>query len=100
MQKYARSHLTLKNNIPANSPTEYCFMMTENAPWTLVAPKKKKNNKAMMMIGNHQQYWIGDSGASSHFTNEDSGMFQWTNINEEIGTGDGRMVIAKKRGKL
>jgi hypothetical protein len=40
-------------------------MMTENRKWNL------KNDV------NTEHIWIGDTGASCHFTNDNTGMFQW-----------------------
>ena len=44
--------------------------------------------------------WIGDSGASCHMTNDDSGMFETNEIHEEITIGNGKPMIATKVGKI
>jgi hypothetical protein len=43
---------------------------------------------------------IGDSGASCHFINDDSAMFNWRSIYDEIGVGDGNIVVATKEGSV
>jgi hypothetical protein len=40
--------------------------------------------------------WIGDSVASCHFTNDDTGMFNCKEIYNEIGVGNGNITIATK----
>jgi len=46
------------------------------------------------------EIWIGDSGASCHFCNPDDGLYDCTEIFEEITVGNGSVMIAKKIGKL
>jgi hypothetical protein len=46
------------------------------------------------------EIWIGDSGASCHYCNEDEGLYKYKTISEEITVGNGNVVIAKKVGKL
>ena len=43
--------------------------------------------------------WIRDSGASCHITNDDTGIYDVTDINESI-KGSSRIVPATKKGKL
>ena len=43
--------------------------------------------------------WIGDTGASCHFTNEEEGLYDVEEIKDEIQIGKGSM-IATKKGKL
>ena len=43
--------------------------------------------------------WIGDSGASCHITNDDTGMYDITDIDESIQGCSGIMLTTKK-GKL
>jgi hypothetical protein len=42
--------------------------------------------------------WIGDSGASCHFTNDDTAFIKWRTINDVIGVGDGSIAHASKIG--
>jgi hypothetical protein len=44
--------------------------------------------------------WIGDSGASCHFTNDDTGYIKWQSINVVIGVGNNDVSIATKVGKI
>jgi hypothetical protein len=44
--------------------------------------------------------WLGDSGALSHYVNNDVGMFDVTVISEPIKVGNGNCRIATKIGKL
>jgi len=44
--------------------------------------------------------WLGDSGASCHMTRSDEGMFDVTDINQEIKIGNGKSIRATKEGKL
>ena len=44
--------------------------------------------------------WIGDSGASCHMTNDDTGMFGTTEIDEIITIGNGKPMRAKKVGSV
>ena len=43
--------------------------------------------------------WIGDTGASCHFKNEEEGLYDVEEIKDEIQIGKGSM-IATKKGKL
>ena len=43
--------------------------------------------------------WIGDSGASCHITNDDTGLYDITNINESI-QGSFGVMPATEKGKL
>ena len=43
--------------------------------------------------------WTGDSGASSHITNDDTGLYDITDIDESIQGSPGIMTATKK-GKL
>ena len=49
-------------------------------------------------IGFNENTWIGDSGASCHMTNDDSGMFDMRTIDEEITSGSGKPMTATKIG--
>jgi hypothetical protein len=44
--------------------------------------------------------WVGDSGASGHYCNNDAGMFDVKSISEEIRIGNGKTMKATKMGKL
>jgi hypothetical protein len=44
--------------------------------------------------------WIGDSGASCHFTNDITGFIKWRHINDEIGVGNSDIAISTKIGTL
>jgi len=44
--------------------------------------------------------WIADSGATSHMTNDDKGMYDWKEICQPVRVGNGNEVTAKKIGKL
>lgn len=44
--------------------------------------------------------WIGDSGASCHYCNDDDALYDCTMISEEITFGDGNVMMAKKIIKL
>jgi len=71
-------------------------------------PKKKQNDKGvdailMAMCGStkvENSMWIADSGASTHITTLDIGLFETRNVNEPVQVGDGNLVYATKIGKL
>ncbi len=44
--------------------------------------------------------WIADSGASSHITNDDTGLYDVQEVKEPVKIGDGKTVYATKIGKL
>ena len=44
--------------------------------------------------------WFGDSAASAHMCNDDTGMYNCKMINEEIKVGSGKAIVATKVGKL
>ena len=44
--------------------------------------------------------WIGDSGASCHMTNDDTGMFEVKTIQDEITIENGKPLMATKIGKF
>jgi hypothetical protein len=46
------------------------------------------------------EIWIGDSGASCHYRNDDEGLYEYKTISEEITVGNGSVMDAKKIGKL
>ena len=50
--------------------------------------------------GFNENTWIGDSGASCHMTNDDSGMFDSRTIDEEITSGSGKPMTATKIGSI
>jgi gag-polypeptide of LTR copia-type/Zinc knuckle len=44
--------------------------------------------------------WIGDSGASCHYCNNDAALYDYTIISEDITVGNGNVMTAPKMGKL
>jgi hypothetical protein len=44
--------------------------------------------------------WIGDSGASYHYCNNDAALYDYAMISEEKTVGNGNVMIATKIGKL
>jgi hypothetical protein len=46
------------------------------------------------------EIWIGDSGASCNYCNNDEGLYDCKTISEELTVGNGNVMIAKKMGKL
>jgi hypothetical protein len=44
--------------------------------------------------------WIGDTGASCHMTNDDTGMYEVKTIDDEITVGNGKPMKATKIGKI
>jgi hypothetical protein len=93
---------------------DYCFIM-KDLRWNI-------HNKEIYQINNNQplaaafkdhthidhinnvsehnnNIWLGDSGASCHFTNDDKCMFECRNIRHTVGTGDGGTIFATKEGK-
>jgi hypothetical protein len=64
-------------------------VMTDEA-FTLVKNSKRFDN----------QIWIGNSGASSHYYNDNRGLFDYRVISDEITLGNGDVImIAEKIGK-
>jgi hypothetical protein len=83
---------------------EYCFAMT-GKHWNI--PNDRVNiylvqqiDRAMAVTSTHQHAWMGDSGSSCHFTNDDTGMFQWKHIKHPIQVSDGSTVYATKLGDI
>jgi hypothetical protein len=48
----------------------------------------------------NSQYWIGDSGATSHVVFSEIGMFETKVSNPSVIVGDGQSLQIKKTGKL
>jgi hypothetical protein len=48
----------------------------------------------------NENIWLGDSGASCHFTNDDTGKYSTKVIHDAIGTGDGGITYATKEGSI
>jgi hypothetical protein len=46
------------------------------------------------------EIWIGDSGASCHYCNDNEGLYEYITISKKITVGNGNVMIAKKVGKL
>jgi hypothetical protein len=88
-EEVARERNTVIKSFGDKKPTEYCFMTTGKKKWNFHRQPQDR-----------QHTWVGDSGASCHFTNDDTGMFNWRNINESIGVSDGRDALATKQGTL
>jgi len=71
-------------------------------------PKKKSSDKnadavLMALSGSTKtdvSLWIADSGASTHITTSDIGLFDIKNVNDPVQVGDGKFVYATKVGKL
>ena len=58
-----------------------------------------------MLIGTEEEItngdvWIGDTGTTSHMRNDLSGMYDLEDINQWIILGDGKKLLATKKGKL
>jgi hypothetical protein len=90
---------------PTNKNFEFCFAM-KDFPWDRI--NNKYNLKAKHMILNGSAYhmtderymWIGDTGASCQFINDDSAYIQWRNIHDAVGVCDGTFAIATKIGTV
>jgi hypothetical protein len=58
------------------------------------------------MVANHVFYagntsiWIGDTGATSHMTNDDFGMFDCSATDTNVYVGNGKALKISKIGKL
>jgi hypothetical protein len=68
---------------------------------------KKKGNEATLealmaaeQSNDKGHLWIGDSGASSHMTNLDEGLYDVEESNQVIIVGNGEKLKAIKTGKL
>ena len=77
----------------------------------IVNYKNKKENKNSGFAPNDFNFgakeedfssntWIGDSGASCHMTNDDTGMEEIRHIEEEITIGNGKPMKATKVGRV
>jgi hypothetical protein len=86
-----------RSNNNNNKNDEYCFAMKELPCNIHQAPKDVAYS---MVEQQHQHMWIGDSGASCHFTNDDSGFIKWRSINDAIGVGNNDVSIATKVGTI
>ena len=56
-------------------------------------------NKSMIGDTFTKNTWTGDTGASYHMTNFDDGMFETTDINEQVNVGNSTKMTAAKIGK-
>jgi hypothetical protein len=71
-----------------------------------VEAKKKRNKTTLEVLmaakqsDNKGHLWIGDSGASSHMTNSDEGLYDIEESNQVIIVGNGEKLKALKTGKL
>ncbi len=97
-----------KRRFKTEAPTETINAMTDGK-WNIPRKTSKPStplrtepglDKIMMMCDDNKYLWMGDSGSSCHFTNDDSGLFNWKPIKEGISLGDGRKVYATKIGTL
>jgi hypothetical protein len=80
-------------------PAGYCFMLKN-----LKCDNECRVKNTINVVGKSKydikDLWIGDSGASCHFTNDDTRMYQWKTINKLIGVSDGNVVRATKQGNV
>jgi hypothetical protein len=84
--------------------------MAENAKadWTQVSTEGSNMNEETAFDATEKMHtskfgpntWLGDTGASVHYANNDKGMFDVTIINEQIKIGNGNSMYATKIGKL
>jgi gag-polypeptide of LTR copia-type len=81
-QNQSESNISGLRNGVATTTTDVAFASIENSR------------------GLDKEIWIGDSGASSHYCNDDKGLFNYELISEEITVGNGDAMIAEKVGKL
>jgi len=71
-------------------------------------PKKKPSEKGvdailMTVCGStkvEDTIWIADSGASTHITTTDAGLFDMRSVNVPVQIGNGKLVYATKNRKL
>ena len=45
-----------------------------------------------------KETWVGDTGATSHMMNSDKRLLNAQTINEQIRVGNGKYMIATKKG--
>jgi hypothetical protein len=90
MKQFTKGMLNNENAIVSkkDKPDEYCFTM-KTLPWDIEQSSK-----------NLSHMWIGDTGASYHFTNDDTAFIDWTPINHVIGVGNGNLITASKIGTV
>lgn len=88
METHFAARRSPRNMGHKKSPPDYCLATTEDQAYITNGSKKTLAN-----------IWLGDSGASCHMTNDDSGMFDFKTINDNIKIGNGRMLKATKIGK-
>jgi hypothetical protein len=81
----------------SGKPNEYAFSMKQ-LKCDLQNPKTI--DRAYYTLQPRRHIWIGDTGASCHFTNDDCGMFNWKPINDKIGVVDGNVAVATKEGNI
>ena len=67
---------------------------------------QEQDKEQHVMVANHALYaadsniWIGDTGATSHMTNNDFGMFDCSTSNANVYVGNGKALKASKIGKI
>ena len=67
--------------------------------------EKKENDSEHVLIANfkpdtYSNTWVGDTGATSHMTNNDEGMFNCRASDSKVYIGDGKGLDIKKQGDL
>jgi hypothetical protein len=73
------------------------LFFNESLKWDI---GQSPNNDVAYSMVSQKNMWIGDSGASCHFTNDDSGFISWHSIHDEIEVGNNDIAIATKQGTL
>jgi hypothetical protein len=94
----------MEDTKPSKIPSNAMYVM-RNAKWNIETSTNIPINKINLVTKYNENnptkdLWIGDSGASCHFINTDFGMYNWKNIREEIGVGNGAIAIASKEGSV
>lgn len=113
---FTNNEETQQQRLGNEANKEYCFVM-KNLRWNIQSKKiyliTKNNQPRASAVKDHihidpinnmsehnNNIWLGDSGASCHFTNDDTGMYDCHPIRHAVGTGDGGTIFATKEGKL
>ena len=104
-RRYSDIILTAMDNTEENNKAG-------SARWQHVAREKCRNENVNFTAASQQiefgakemevsnNFWIGDSGASCHMTNDDTGLEEISKIDEEIMIGDGKPMKATKVGRM
>ena len=80
-------------SLDAGRVPEFCLMASSITESLFAAGT---NSKAYVS----KNLWLADSGASSHMTNSESGLFNVQMIESKITIGNGKHIIAEKVGDL